>query len=104
MPLPSYIQEVSPAFIDRLSFGDGEPPMRGMFFASVLGPDGEYHIAVNNAQGQGWREEFVSQRTAILWLRGHRVLNRQNQLCDGKTGERILDIAEKVRAETERGK
>lgn len=54
-------------------------------------------LAFNVGKDFFWSEVFHTRRTALRWLEGKWVLNINNQLCDGSTGERILDIAEKVR-------
>ena len=100
MPMQTYIQEVSLAFLDSLQPGKGDINCLGLYFCPVIDDNGEYYyIAMNNEQGELWREEFQSARTAYKWLRGYWCLNRQNVLCDGATGKRIFDIAAKVQEE-----
>ena len=96
---PDYIEQVSCGFLDTLLLDGGKTECRGRFLCHA---GDEYYIAVNNTLGQRWRQEFRNLTTAALWLRGHWCLNIRNELCDGLTGEIIYDIAERVRAESER--
>lgn len=93
---PDYIELVAPVFLETLSWDGGETECRGLFLARIA--DDRY-VAVNNKLGQRWREEFQSKTTACQWLRGHLCLNIDNILCNGLTGERIPDVAERVRKE-----
>ena len=79
----------------------GRTESKGLFLCYAAD---EHFIAVNNERGQRWREEFKTEQTARLWLNGHMVLNMNNELCNGLTGEKDPDIAEKVRAELGRRK
>lgn len=97
--MSKFIERVSPAFLETLSLDGGRTECRG-YFLCRLGD--EHYAAVNNFMGQRWREEFRTEQTACLWLNEHMVLNINNELCDGLTGEKIPDVAERVRAELER--
>lgn len=99
--IPSHITVVSRAFLTDLSLDGGRTKCTGLFLC-YLGE--EDYCAVNNSWGQDWRMRFRNYRTACLWLDGHMCLNIHNELCDGETGETIYDVAERVRAESERGK
>lgn len=94
-----YIEAVPLEFIETLSLDGGETECHGLFLARA---EDERWIAVNNTFGQRWREDFQSMRAARLWLQGHWCLNIDNILCDGLTGERILDVAERVRRQNAR--
>lgn len=96
---PKYIENVSLGFLDELSLDGGRTECFGRFLCRV---EEERYIAVNNKRGNKLREEFKSRRTAALWLSGHLCLNIRNELCDGMTGKKILDVAERVRKEIER--
>lgn len=96
---PVSIVEVSRGFRDTLSLDGGETECFGLFVCRI---DEERYTAINNRWGQRWREDFRTRQTACLWLQGHMCLNIDNVLCDGETGEEIRDVAERVRAESER--
>lgn len=98
---PVSIVEVSRGFLDTLSLDGGETECLGLF---ICRRGEELYTAVNNQWGQKWREDFRTRQTACLWLQGHMCLNFNNELCNGETGEKILDVAERVRKESERGK
>ena len=99
MKIPSFVTNVSRAFLDDFSLDGGRTECFGLFICRL---EDEHFVAVNNQRGQRWQEEFRSLQTAMLWLQGHMVLNYTNDLCDGLTGERIPDVAERVKAEVER--
>lgn len=99
--IPSHITVVSRGFLPTLSLDGGRTQSKGLFLC-YLGE--EDYCAVNNSRGQDWRERFRNYRTACLWLQGHICLNIRNELVDGTTGETIYDVAERVRAESERNK
>lgn len=84
------IRGASEKLLERLDKADG-------LFIIPLCKNDESYIAVNNLEGRRWIEKFQSKVAAIYWLRGHWCLNIKNELCDGSTGEKILDIAERVR-------
>lgn len=96
---PVSIVDVSVGFLDTLSLDGGETECLGLF---ICRGGEEFYTAMNNQYGQRWREDFRTRRTACLWLQGHMCLNHNNELCNGETGEKILDVAERVRAESER--
>ena len=100
MRIPTFIQAVSRGFLDNYSLDGGKTECYGLFLCRL---EEEHYIAVNNSPAQRMKEEFRSPKTACLWLQGHTVLNYYNQLCNGLTGEKILEAAERVRAEIERG-
>lgn len=99
MRVPEFIQAVSRAFLTEFSLDGGKTECFGLFLCRIAD---EHYAAVNNLTGQRRREDFRTERTARLWLGGHLVLNIDNELCDGLTGEKIPDAAERVRAELER--
>ena len=84
------IRSVSEAFLSHLDEEDG------LFIVTLYG-NGEAYLAVNNLDGRRWIEKFQNRTTAIYWLLGHWCLNINNELCDGTTGKKIPDIADKVR-------
>ena len=98
MRVLKFIQTVSKAFLDEFSL-DGQTECFGYFICRI---SDEHYAAVNNSVGQRAREDFQNKDTAYLWLRGHLVLNIHNELCDGLTGKKIPDAAERVRRESER--
>lgn len=75
---------------------DGENEEEGLFLITQTRQDVCY-IAVNNLDGRRWVEKFQNRTTAIYWLLGYWVLNIDNELCDGTTGKKIYDIADRVR-------
>lgn len=85
------IRSVSEAFLSRLGEEDG------LYIITLDVKNGESYLAVNNLDGRRWIEKFQNRTTAILWLRGHWCLNIKNELCDGTTGKKISDIADRVR-------
>jgi hypothetical protein len=98
---PVSIVEVSRGFLDTLSLDGGETECFGLFVCRI---EEERYAAINNRWGQRWREDFRTRQTACLWLQGHMCLNYHNELCNGETGEKVLDVAERVRKEIESGK
>lgn len=99
MKIPNFVTNVSRAFLDDFSLDGGKTECLGLFLCRL---DDEHFAAVNNTWGQRWREDFRTMKTATLWLQGHMVLNIANECCDGLTGEKIPDVAERVKAELER--
>lgn len=99
MKIPNFVTNVSRAFLDDFSLDGGKTECLGLFLCRL---DDEHFAAVNNTRGQRWREDFRTMKTATLWLQGHTVLNIANECCDGLTGEKIPDVAERVKAELER--
>ena len=99
MRVPHFIEEVSRAFLECFSLDGGKTECYGYFLCRL---EEEHYAAVNNSMGKRIREDFRTKQTACLWLNEHRVLNINNELCDGLTGERIPDAAERVREEIER--
>ena len=99
MKKSGFIEQVSRAFLDTFSLDGGETEVLGKFLCR---DSDEHWIAVNNEGGRRIRQDFQTKAAAIAWLRGNLCLNIRNELCDGEAGKILYDVAERVRAESER--
>lgn len=65
-------KRVSREFLDRVLDSPGETyEPRGLFLCDQYIDGERIWTAMRNENGEGLTEDFVSKRTAVLWLRGH---------------------------------
>lgn len=86
MPTETDYKMVSRRELNQILDSPGETyEPRGLFLCWDLVDDKDVWTAVNNIQGDAITEEFIDKRSAVRWLHGHAVAEKQKYRGKSKT-------------------